>query len=465
MIDTIAAISTAPGEGGIGIIRISGPDALDCGLKVFDFSSGVDRRNIKERYLYYGRVRKDGSAIDNGFFVFMRSPATYTGADVVELHCHGGPLVLRNVLSVVLKSGARPAMPGEFTKQAFLNGKLDLAQAEAVIDVIRAETDLALSSARSHLDGVFSKRVNGIKEALIGTLALMQAHLDFPEDELGQLPESSPEPLPVLASAGKEIKNLLDTYEEGAALKNGVRVIIAGRPNVGKSSLLNILLKEERAIVTPHPGTTRDILEETVNLRGLPIRLMDTAGLTFTDDPVEAIGVARARERIKEAHLVLYVVDSSTAIDEDIGLIKELQGKKTLIVANKADLLNEANDKKQEELKAVLQGRRICRTSVLRSTGIEELKDAICEEVSGRAACEAAQAAASGIVVSLRHKQSLEKALESIERAIEAASGNEPLELCAVDVRTALTSLGEITGEVTTEDILDRIFSEFCIGK
>ncbi|MEK6791109.1 MAG: tRNA uridine-5-carboxymethylaminomethyl(34) synthesis GTPase MnmE [Deltaproteobacteria bacterium] len=458
MIDTIAAISTALGEGGIGIIRISGPKALDCGMRVFVFSSGVDKENIKERYLYYGRVCRDNKTIDNGFFVYMAAPATYTGADVVELHCHGGPLVLKNILSEVLRSGARPAMPGEFTKQAFLNGKLDLAQAEAVIDVIRAETDLALSSARSHLDGVFSKRVNKIKDALFGALTLMQAHLDFPEEELGPTPDT----LTILASASREIKTVLDTYEEGAALKNGVRVIIAGRPNVGKSSLLNILLKEERAIVTPHPGTTRDVLEETINLRGAPIRLMDTAGLTHTDDPVEAIGIERARERIKEAHLVLYVVDSSAAIDEDIEIIKELEGKKILIVANKADLLNE---KRQDELKAVFQGRRICLTSALRSTGIEELKDAIFEAVSGRAVQESADAATSGLVVSLRHKQSLEKALESIERAIEAATGNEPLELCAADTRIALTSLGEITGEVTTEDILDRIFSEFCIGK
>lgn len=464
MIDTIAAISTALGEGGIGIIRISGPEALDCGMRVFVFSSDVDKESIKERYLYYGRVNRDNKTIDNGFFVYMAAPATYTGADVVELHCHGGPLVLKNILSEVLRSGARPAMPGEFTKQAFLNNKLDLAQAEAIIDVIRAETELALSSARSHLDGVFSKRVNGIKDALTGALALMEAHLDFPEDELGQTPEL----LPVLTSAGKEIKNLLSTYEEGAALKNGVRVIIAGRPNVGKSSLLNILLEIERAIVTPHPGTTRDVIEETINLRGLPIRLMDTAGLTSTDDPVEAIGVERARERIKEAHLVLYVVDSSAALDEDIGIVKELDGKKMLIVANKADLLNVVNvvnEKRQDELKAVFQGRRICLTSALRGAGIEELKDAIFEEVSGRAVQESADAATSGLVASLRHKQSLEKALEAIERAMEAASLREPLELCAADTRTALNSLGEITGEVTTEDILDRIFSEFCIGK
>lgn len=463
MIDTIAAISTPLGEGGIGIIRISGPSALDCGMRVFVFSSGVDKESIKERYLYYGRVNRDNKTIDNGFFVYMAAPATYTGADVVELHCHGGPLVLKNILSEVLRSGARPAMPGEFTKQAFLNNKLDLAQAEAIIDVIRAETDLALSSARSHLDGVFSKRVNGIKDALTGALTLMQAHLDFPE-ELGQTPDM----LPVLALAAREIKTVLDTYEEGAALKNGVRVIIAGRPNVGKSSLLNILLEIERAIVTPHPGTTRDVIEETINLRGLPIRLMDTAGLTSTDDPVEAIGVERARERIKEAHLVLYVVDSSAALDEDIGIVKELEGKKMLIVANKADLLsvvNVVNEKRQDELKAVFQGRRICLTSALRGAGIEELKDAIFEEVSGRAVQESADAATSGLVASLRHKQSLEKALEAIERAMEAVSAREPLELCAADTRTALNSLGEITGEVTTEEILDRIFSEFCIGK
>ncbi|MBI5235497.1 MAG: tRNA uridine-5-carboxymethylaminomethyl(34) synthesis GTPase MnmE [Deltaproteobacteria bacterium] len=460
MTDTIAAISTAVGEGGIGIIRISGPSALDCGMRVFVFSSSheVDRENIKERYLYYGRVCRDDKTIDNGFFVYMAGPATYTGVDVVELYCHGGQLVLKNILSAVLSSGARPAMPGEFTKQAFLNGKMDLAQAEAIVDVIRAETELALSCARSRLDGVFSKRVNKIKDALTNALTLMEAQLDFPEEEL-----PTPDMLPVFASAQREIKTLLDTYEEGTALKNGVRVIIAGRPNVGKSSLLNILLKEERAIVTPHPGTTRDVIEETINLRGLPVRLMDTAGLTFTDDPVEAIGVARARERMKEAHLILYVVDSASAFDEDIGIIKEQDGKKLLIVANKADLLSEANEKGRNDLQRAFKGHKLSFTSAMRSSGIEELKDAIFEAISGRLAHEAADTATSGLVVSLRHKLSLEKAFGAVERAKEAASG--PLELCAVDTRIALTSLGEITGEVTTEDILDRIFSEFCIGK
>ncbi len=458
MIDTIAAIATALGEGGIGIIRISGPSAFEAGMRVFVFSSDheVDKESIKERYLYYGRVCRDNKTIDNGFFVYMAAPATYTGADVVELHCHGGPLVLKNILSAVLSNGARPAMPGEFTKQAFLNNKLDLAQAEAIIDVIRAETELALLSARSHLDGVFSKRVNKIKEALTGVLTLMQAHLDFPEEELG----STPDTRPVLASSAMEIKTLLATYEEGTALKNGVRVIIAGRPNVGKSSLLNILLKEERAIVTPHPGTTRDVIEETINLRGLPIRLMDTAGLTPTDDPVEAIGVERARERIKEAHLVLYVVDSSVICAADFDNIEAVHGKKLLIVANKTDI---SDEKRQNEVQRAFEGRKVCFTSALRSSGIEELKDAIFEAISGRLAHEAEQSATSGLVVSLRHKLSLEKALEAIERAKEAASG--PLELCAADARSALTSLGEITGEVTTEEILDRIFSEFCIGK
>ena len=471
--DTIAAVSTPAGEGGIGVVRVTGPGALAVGLRVFRApglrKSGPDA--VEPRRLYYGRIASPGGeTIDRGFFVFMKGPRSYTGEDTVELHTHGGALVVKKVLNSLLAAGARPAGPGEFTRRAFLNGKLDLAQAEAVIDVIRAETDRALASAAGRLEGVFSRRVEETGEIIASLLARVEAELDFPEEEgVEVLPDGTV--TGEVDRARKRIEEMLATYEEGRVLREGVATVILGRPNVGKSSLLNLLLKEERAIVTPTPGTTRDVIEEVVNIRGVPVRLMDTAGLRETTDHVESIGVEKARERAARADLVLFVVDST---DEDrSGEMKILsaavggeRGRKTIIVANKIDI---AAPEALDALRKSFPASKVVFVSALDGSGAEGLKDAIYEEATGRAGDRGGPGGPgggpAGLVASARHRDALESALKGLARVREAVEGGLGREFVATDLRWALDRLGEITGRTTTEDILDRIFSEFCIGK
>lgn len=484
--DTIAALSTPPGEGGVGIIRVSGPDALVNALRVFrpkrTIPSDSEKNQIKERFFYYGEIiaSDEGavagtpppSVIDDGFLVYMKSPRSYTGLDVVELHCHGGMLVLKKALAALLRAGCVPAGPGEFTKQAFLNGKLDLAQAEAVIDVIRAETDAALVSARGRLDGAFSRRVNAIKEMLIAVLAHIEATLDFPEDEIPRHDNLRSQ----MDEAARLLRALAATFEEGRALKNGVRALILGRPNVGKSSLLNILLREERAIVTPVPGTTRDIIEEAVNIRGVPIRLMDTAGLRDTLDPVESIGVRLAKERVKDADLILYIFDvngdteDGNSLSTDKELLKITEGKKLIVIGNKIDLSTGEKPTGVEKTFDVLalergNDRRLVFISCATEDGIERLKDAIYELSVGHPKKAASAAALGELTVTLRHKESLEAALDAVTRALSAIEENLSGEFIAADIKRSVDRLGEITGETAAEDILERIFSSFCIGK
>jgi len=466
-LDTIAAVSTPPGEGGIGIIRISGPGALECAQKVF-IPAGGQKGPFAERRLHYGLMKDaQGRELDNGCMVLMKGPRSYTGQDVVELHCHGSMLVLHEVLASVLETGARLAGPGEFTRRAFLAGKLDLAQAEAVIDIIRASTRAALASARGRLQGAFSGRVDRIKEGLFELLAGIEAELDFPEEE--EVERLAADAMVEALERGEEgIEKLLATFDEGKALREGVRALILGRPNVGKSSLLNLLLDEQRAIVTEVPGTTRDIIEEVVNIRGIPIRLMDTAGLRETADPVESIGVANARERVKAASLVLYVVDASNSThfhldSKELGGLSAASGEgglKVVVVLNKTDLARA--DNKADEAFA---GFTIVGTCAVDGTGLDELKDAIFTSVAHRAPGSVSETPAGELVASLRHREALVRALEGVVRAREAAVGGVEKEFVAIDVRWALDRLGEITGETTTDDILERIFSTFCIGK
>ena len=468
--ETIAAISTPAGEGGIGIIRISGPDALNVGALVFKpavkdvsiFQSVKDGViKIKERQFYYGRITDaKGTLIDNGFFVYMRGPASYTGLDTVELHCHGGPLVLREVMAAALSAGARLAGPGEFTRLAFLNGKLDLAQAEAVIDIIRAETASALAAARGRLDGAFSAKVAQIRTCFIDILADIEAELDFSEDEL---PDNLGY-ITKLKEAEGRINRQIETFEEGRCLRDGVKTLILGRPNVGKSSLLNIILQEERAIVTPTPGTTRDVIEESVNIRGIPIRLIDTAGLRETLDPIEAIGVRLAKERIEHADLILFVTDASALHHEDIELLELTAGRKLVVVANKSDL---ADSPRREAAVAAVGNRKLVFISALTTDGIDGLKDAIYEQAVGRPFGSPSQSGLGELTVTIRHRDALAKAACATGRVIAAleADANLPMECAATEIREALNAIGEITGETTTEDILDRIFEKFCIGK
>ncbi len=475
LFDTIAAVSTPPGEGGVGIIRVSGPDALKNALAVFrpkKVTPSVPLKNrIKERFLHYGEIIESGDGagagaqppcvIDDGFLVYMKAPASYTGLDVVELHCHGGALVLKKALAALVRAGCVPAGPGEFTKQAFLNGKLDLVQAEAVIDVIRAETDSALMSARGRKNGAFSRRVNAIKEALSETLAHVEATLDFPEDEIPRYDNLRPH----MDEAAGLLKALIVTFPEGRALRDGVRVLILGRPNVGKSSILNVLLQEERAIVTPIPGTTRDVIEEGVNVRGVPIRLMDTAGLRDTLDPVESIGVRLAKERVKDADLILYIFDVNADTRADMELLKITEGKKLVVIGNKTDL---AATEKLSEAEKAFDGKRLVFISAQRMSGVEDLKDAIYELSVGHPLKPAAASALGELTVTLRHKESLEAAFVGVTHSLSAVDKNLSGEFIAADLKRAVDSLGEITGETVkagAEDLLDRIFSCFCIGK
>lgn len=469
--ETIAAISTPVGEGGIGIIRISGPGSLGVANLVF---RPVGKKSMlaaqsgsesgfkpEERRLYYGRIiDAKANVIDNGFFVFMKAPVSYTGLDTVELHCHGGPLVLREVMAAVLSAGARLAGPGEFTRLAFMNGKLDLSQAEAVIDVIRAETGAALASARGRLEGAFSAKVREIRDCFIDLLAGVEAALDFPEDEL----PNNKGLVSGLENVEGRLNKLVDTFEEGRCLRDGVATLILGRPNVGKSSLLNILLQEERAIVTPVPGTTRDVIEESVNIRGVPIRLIDTAGLRETLDPIEAIGVRLARERIEHADLILFVIDASALHHEDVELLELAAGKKLVVVANKSDLADADMRKAATE---TLGSHKLVFISAKTTDGIAALEDAIYEQAVGRPFGALSHSALGELTVSMRHRDALIKAAQSAGRAIAGLEpdANIPMECVATDIRDGLTALGEITGETTTEDILDRIFERFCIGK
>ena len=451
--DTIAAIATAQGEGGVGIIRLSGPEALEVALKCFRPTTPIE-----ERRLVYGSIVSPSSErLDVGFLAYMPSPRSYTGEDVVELHCHGGPILLREVLSSLARSGARMAEAGEFTKRAFLNGKLDLAQAEAVIDLIRAQTTLSLSSARGRLEGGLSRRVDSIKAPLLNLLAHMEAELDFTEEEIDGLPS---ETIALkISEASEAAGKLLSTFNEGRALREGVRTLILGRPNAGKSSLLNALLQEERAIVTPLPGTTRDVIEETLEVRGMPVRLMDTAGLREAADEVEAIGVRLAMEKVVSAGLIIYVVDLTADFKEDIEILSGLPEDKTIIAANKTD---KGADRLGEALASF--GRfSTAPISAIKEDGLEALKDLIFEKATG--VKTAMETPVGELISSVRHRDSLVKCVEALQRADAALSAGLPRELVASDMRASIDALGEITGETTSEDILDIIFSSFCVGK
>ncbi|MBZ0221145.1 MAG: tRNA uridine-5-carboxymethylaminomethyl(34) synthesis GTPase MnmE [Candidatus Methylomirabilis sp.] len=453
--DTIAAVATAPGPGGIGIIRISGPDALAVSLKLF--KPGID--GLKERYLHFGLITSaEGELLDRGFLVFMKGPRSYTGEDVVELHCHGGPILLRQVLSAALSAGARAALPGEFTKRAFLNGKMDLAEAEAVSDIIMAETGLSLAAARGRLEGGLSRKVASIKGPLVSLLARLEAELDFPGEEVDILSDGGMSAS--ISAAMEALLKMLKTFDEGAALREGVKAIILGRPNAGKSSLLNVLLQEDRAIVTELPGTTRDVIEVVLNIRGIPVMLMDTAGLRESCDRAEEIGIRLAREKTAEAGLVIYVADMSGAFDEDLAILEGLSGKKVIIAANKKDL----PAVKAEDAERAFAGRPLAFISALKEEGIEELRELIFREVAGHPA--GAHSSPPGeLVASVRHRDCLERSSRALRRAREAVGSGLPREFVAADIREAIDSLGAITGETTPDDVLEMIFSSFCIGK
>jgi len=454
--DTIAAISTPLGEGGIGIIRLSGKEAISIVNKIFKSPKGVNLSDVKTHTIHYGFIVDPltRQRIDEVLVTVMRAPNTYTREDVVEINCHGGYLTLKRILELVLSQGARLAEPGEFTKRAFLRGRIDLSQAESVIDLIRAKTDQAQKIALEHLSGRLSEKINELRDSLMRVCAHVEAYIDFPEEDIDGLTEE--EITQQINCLKEEIKKLIEGYEEGKIYREGLTTAIVGKPNVGKSSLLNALLMKDRAIVTEIPGTTRDIIEEYVNIKGIPLKIVDTAGIREAHDLVEAEGIKRSLKAVESAELVLLVIDSSRSIDRlDEEIINKVIHKKVIVVINKKDIKST-----EFHLPESLKDKPAVEISALNAEGIEDLKELIFNTtISGKYEKE-------GIVVTkLRHKLSLEKAFESLNNAHESFKNREPLEITAMFLREALNFLGQIVGVVTTEEILNLIFSEFCIGK
>lgn len=453
--DTIAAIATPPGEGGLAVIRISGPRALEVADRVF---RPAGKRSClpsaaPSHTLHYGHVHRRGEIVDEVLLAVMRKPRTYTREDVVEISCHGGMLVARLVLQSVLEAGARLAQPGEFTRRAFLNGRLDLTQAEAVADLIAARTERALAAAREQLAGSLSRRLQQLRDDLMLALAHVEAQLDFPEEDIA--PDTREGILQRLEAGLQLVASLLRTAEEGRILRQGIRVAIVGRPNVGKSSLLNLLLGHDRAIVSPRPGTTRDTIEETANIRGIPVILVDTAGVREAGDEIEQEGIRRSHSAVATADLLLHVFDRSEPwTPEDQQLWEAFASRRRLLVLNKADLPSRlvlpASDAPRVELS--------CRTG----EGLETLKDALENLIwSGRPSDHTAPEA----LINARHQEALLRAQAALEHAVCALREAVPLDLVAVDLRAATDAVGEIVGQTATEDLLDIIFSRFCIGK
>ena len=455
--DTITAISSPIGEGGIGIVKMSGPEVLTILREIFvPTKSCLNEDTTWEpvsHHLYHGHVvdPRSQEVADEVLVSYMKAPHTYTRQDVGEINCHGGIVPLQRVLQLTLRQGARLASPGEMTMRAFLLGRLDLAQAEAVLDVVRAKTEAGLRVAVEQLDGHLSQEIREVRAQLVDTLAYLEVTIDFTEDEIPERDITAP-----LQEAAEAIKELLRGADRGMIYRQGIRAAIVGRPNVGKSSLLNRLLRTARAIVTPIPGTTRDTLEETINLQGIPLTLVDTAGIAESEDLVEKLGIERSREALSRADLALMTVDVSEPLQEaDVEIAELIGDKPAILVANKIDLSQQA------VLDSLLPSVRRARVSALTGEGLEELEEAMVEAVfSGKVVASDAP-----LVTNPRHKQALHEALEHVEAAVDASTSDTPTDLIAIDVTAAVNALGEITGETATEDLLQIIFSEFCVGK
>ena len=453
--DTICAIATPIGEGGIAIIRVSGENALEIVSKVFRAKSGTDIKEMKSYTMKYGPIYDGDDLIDEVIISYMKGPRSFTAEDVVEINCHGGVVSTNKVLESIIKAGARIAEPGEFTKRAFLNGRIDLSQAEAVMDLIRAKTDLSMKSALMQSSGYLSRHINKLREYMLNVMALVEFAVDFTEDD-EEIDPSIPKNVEKSLKSGiEEMKVLLKGADAGKIIREGLSLAIVGKPNVGKSSLLNALLREKRAIVTDIAGTTRDIIEEYINLDGVPVKIIDTAGIRETEDVVEKIGVERSREKLEEADLILLVMDSSREIsDEDKEIIEQVKGKKTVLILNKIDLEQKLDEKYIKDFENTI------RISAKEEIGLDELKQNIKDLFfSGSIETE------SLIISNSRHKQALIRALENAEEALVRVQRNEYLDLVSIYVMSSLKALNEITGNELEEDLVNKIFGDFCVGK
>ncbi|WP_177163715.1 tRNA uridine-5-carboxymethylaminomethyl(34) synthesis GTPase MnmE [uncultured Fusobacterium sp.] len=455
LFDTIAAISTPRGEGGIGIVRISGNNALDILEKIFKPKSGKAIKGLRNYSINYGHIFDGKTLVDEVLVSIMKAPNTYTREDIVEINCHGGFVITEKVLEVVLKNGARIAEIGEFTRRAFLNGRIDLTQAEAVIDLIHGKTEKSVSLSLNQLRGDLKEQIEHLKKLVLDVAAHINVVLDYPEEGIDDpLPEHLVENLQEVLDT---TDRLIRSYDKGKMIKEGIKTAIVGKPNVGKSSILNSVLKEERAIVTHVAGTTRDVIEEVVNLKGIPLVLVDTAGIRKTDDLVENIGVEKSKKLIESADLILFVVDGSRPLDEeDMKIHEAIKAEKVIGILNKIDI------KENIDLSPLTKISKWLEISAIKNQGIDEMEEEIYRHIIDENIEDSSQKIT---ITNVRHKSALEKTKQSIENIFETIESGLPMDLMAVDIKGALDSLSEVTGEISSEDLLDHIFSNFCVGK
>ena len=455
--DTIAAISTPPGEGGIGIVRISGPASIAIAMRLFHSSNGTRLNQVDSHTVHFGYVRgEDGQAVDQVLVSVFHAPKSYTAEDVVEISAHGGSCILKKILELALSSGARHAEPGEFTRRAFLNGRMDLAQAEAVSDLIRAKTDRSLEVALRQLSGKLSGEVQSIKEQLMKLYAHMEACLDFPDEHLEVY--SNAQLRSQFETVRQRLLVLVQSFSKGQILREGAQVALVGRPNVGKSSLLNVLLARDRALVSEVPGTTRDVLEESIDLDGLWVRLADTAGLWASRNSLDQAAMERTRQCIQESDLCLWILDAGDGyLEEDELIFDQIRNKKTIAAVNKMDL---PDPKDFRELRRRVDDISICFISAKTGQGIESLEKKI-----GDFILEHEVGSESVVITRMRHKKALEASLQALEKSFHAFIEKESLEFVILDLKQSLDALKELIGEIYSEDLLDVIFGEFCIGK
>ena len=457
--DTIAAISTAPGEGAIGIVRISGDLAISIASSIYQCGT-KQLEEQKTHTIHYGHIvdPKSGEVYDEVMVSVLRAPKTFTREDIVEINCHGGIVAINRVLQLVLRMGARLAEPGEFTKRAFLNGRIDLSQAEAVMDLIRAKTDKSMQLAMRQLDGQLSHLIQNLRQEILNTLAQVEVNIDYPEyDDVEEMT------LQLLREKTQQvlqgIRGLLNTASQGKILRDGLKTAIVGRPNVGKSSLLNVLLREEKAIVTDIAGTTRDTIEEYVNVRGVPLQLIDTAGIRETDDVVEKIGVERSRKALKEADFVLLLLNQSETLqEEDIRLLETTKGMKRIILFNKTDLPSKLST---EDIAPYAQEEEIVTTSMLNKEGIDQLE----EKIAGYFFQGQMNERDATYLSNTRHIALLEKAEQALVEVQNGIEMEMPVDLIQIDFTRAWDLLGEITGDSVQDELLTQLFSQFCLGK